>query len=353
MPDQIDPFDPRAADADAVGALDRPRRAPASAACGRLGRGSTGSAPAGSSPRSLTVVAVVVGGWWLLRSPAPPTEAGLPFAATSHGAVVRRDRRPVAAGAVATGAVDRAGDVVVHVAGAVAAPGVYELPAGARVARRRRRRRRARPDADVGALNLAAPLADGERVYVPVVGEDVPPTAAGRRRAAAPSAPPGPVDLNRATAAELDALPGHRSGDGPGDRRPPRRERPVRLGRRPRSGPRHRAGQARRDPAAGDGVSAGRGSRRARRRRRAGRRRGRRRRRARCRRPARRTCARSRPTSAIGLRVVRAGGDGADDQPQHARSAATPIGYTESTRRTARRRRAGPARRTRRSIRPT
>ena len=55
------------------------------------------------------------------------------------------------------------------------------------------------PGSDVDALNLAAPLRDGERVYVPVEGEAPPPLPAGDVPGS--SVAPGPVDLNRATAA--------------------------------------------------------------------------------------------------------------------------------------------------------
>jgi len=66
------------------------------------------------------------------------------------------------------------------------------------------------PDADLAAVNLAAVLHDGEQVYVPTVGEARPPAAAtgGAADDGGPTVAPGPVDLNRATAVELDELPG-------------------------------------------------------------------------------------------------------------------------------------------------
>jgi competence protein ComEA len=97
--------------------------------------------------------------------------------------------------------------IVVHVAGAVAEPGVYELPAGSRVGAAIETAGGPSRRADPGALNLAAPLADGERVYVPKVGETVPRIPVEDAPAGS-AAPAGPVDVNRATAEELDQLPG-------------------------------------------------------------------------------------------------------------------------------------------------
>ncbi|WP_341358158.1 ComEA family DNA-binding protein [Georgenia sp. M64] len=104
--------------------------------------------------------------------------------------------------------------LVVHVAGAVARPGVVELPAGARVGEAVEAAGGASPDAELAAVNLARPLVDGEQVFVPVQGQGVPGSQAGPAPglssgsgADAPAAP-SPVDLNTATAAELDALPG-------------------------------------------------------------------------------------------------------------------------------------------------
>jgi competence protein ComEA len=152
---------------------------------------------------AVTVVLLVGVGWWLLRSPSPPTEAGLPLASATAGSTT------VASGGSAGAPPGPAppttvGPLIVHVAGAVVSPGVYELAPGARVEAALEAAGGAVPGADPGALNLAAPVGDGERVYVPMVGEPVP-IATG---SPAVTVAPGPVDLNEASAAELDGLPG-------------------------------------------------------------------------------------------------------------------------------------------------
>lgn len=111
------------------------------------------------------------------------------------------------------------GPLVVYVAGEVAHPGVYTLPAGARVESAVRRAGGTRPDADPFAVNLAEPLRDGEEIAVPQRGASAPvrPRRAasphprrsgGRRLRGAAEAPPGVVDLNAADASALAALPG-------------------------------------------------------------------------------------------------------------------------------------------------
>jgi competence protein ComEA len=92
----------------------------------------------------------------------------------------------------------------VHVAGAVVHPGVQRLPGDARVGDAIVAAGGARPDADTDAINLAAKVSDGDRVYVPRRGEIVPPAASG----AGMSGPAAVLDLNAATADQLDALPG-------------------------------------------------------------------------------------------------------------------------------------------------
>ena len=91
-------------------------------------------------------------------------------------------------------------DVVVHVAGAVGRPGVYRLPAGARVTDAVRRAGGFARGANQDAINLAARLSDGQQVVVPGPG-----TVAA---AAAGSAQTGPISLGSATAEQLDRIEG-------------------------------------------------------------------------------------------------------------------------------------------------
>ena len=94
------------------------------------------------------------------------------------------------------------GDLVVHVAGAVARPGVYRLPAGARVTDALQRAGGPAPRALVDSVNLAARLADGQQVVIP---ESVPgATAAG----AAVTLPDAPISLGTATVEQLDTIEG-------------------------------------------------------------------------------------------------------------------------------------------------
>lgn len=166
-----------------------------------------------------SVLAVVLGGYWLLRPPAPPVEASLPMAA---GAIMPGSGSAPGMSAPSAGVAPIAGDgggspgttvpatIVVHVAGAVASPGVYQLPGGARVVDAVAAAGGAASQARTDAVNLAAPLHDGDRVYVPTVDEASPPPAgvSGAAGASAAAGPVGPIDLNTATVDELDRLPG-------------------------------------------------------------------------------------------------------------------------------------------------
>lgn len=144
-------------------------------------------------------------------SPAPPTAGG--------GAVPAGDHEPVPApdgdgspGGHAPPADHEIDVVLVHVVGRVHEPGVVELPAGSRVVDAVTAAGGPTAEADLSLLNLARPVVDGEQVLVPRPGEQVPPEASGA--GTVPASPGGPgrpgdvLDVNRATAAELEALPG-------------------------------------------------------------------------------------------------------------------------------------------------
>jgi competence protein ComEA len=166
---------------------------------------------------AVSVLVVIGGAIWLLRAPAPTTESGLPVADGSTPAATLPP--PLTSPAVSTTDPTTTAappePVVVHVAGAVAAPGVYELASKMRVADAVEAAGGPLADGDLDALNLAATVADGQRIYVPRVGEIDPASipSGGEHGAAitgdtAPAASTGPVDLNTATAADLETLPG-------------------------------------------------------------------------------------------------------------------------------------------------
>ena len=91
--------------------------------------------------------------------------------------------------------------LVVDVTGAVAHPGVYRLAAGSRTVDALLAAGGMTGEADLDALNKAAPIRDGQRIYVPRPGETIPAGSAG-------SDAQLKIDVNHATAAELEALPG-------------------------------------------------------------------------------------------------------------------------------------------------
>ncbi len=95
------------------------------------------------------------------------------------------------------------GGLVVHVAGEVRDPGVYELPAGARVTDAIERAGGVGPSGLADSINLAAKLADGQQVVVPAKG----PGPAGAS-AAAPATADGPISLGTATLEQLDTIEG-------------------------------------------------------------------------------------------------------------------------------------------------
>jgi competence protein ComEA len=122
-------------------------------------------------------------------------------------------------GSPAGSEVASAGQFRVYVVGQVRHPGVVTLAPGARVEDAVQAVGGATAKADLAVMNLARRVIDGERIIVPRPGEKLPtdePVADPGAGAAASAGagdsggavPGAPVDLNSATVAQLDALPG-------------------------------------------------------------------------------------------------------------------------------------------------
>ena len=155
----------------------------------------------------LVVVGIV---WFVARQPAPQPIQVLPAATAAPTVPPAPSPSPTP------------GLIHVDVAGAVQTPGVYHLPSGSIVADAIAAAGGAAPGAALGRLNQAAGLQEGMQVYVPKLAETAWPTpllpvtaapaadTAGQRQAepGISAATPQPLDLNQATAAELDGLPG-------------------------------------------------------------------------------------------------------------------------------------------------
>ena len=146
---------------------------------------------------AVAVALVLVGAvaWRVLRPTAPTVDVA--------------DRIPIVGLDVTTTTAEPR-PVLVHVVGAVAMPGVVELPSGHRIADAIEAAGGPTGDADLAGLNLAAPLVDGSQILVGRVGDDPP---AGPMVTIGPSGgvgggSGGPIDLNLATAVDLESLPG-------------------------------------------------------------------------------------------------------------------------------------------------
>jgi competence protein ComEA len=159
------------------------------------------------------VAALLLVGWtWLDRPrvelvPADPAGAAAGDATGSSSATSAEPAAPEVGEVAETSAT-----VVVSVVGLVARPGLVTLSSGSRVADAVEAAGGLLPEADPASLNLAAVVSDGEQVAVGVAG------AAGGAAGGAQDAPSGAgagsagsgqrVNLNTATAVDLDALPG-------------------------------------------------------------------------------------------------------------------------------------------------
>lgn len=104
-------------------------------------------------------------------------------------------------------------EVYVDVDGAVASPGVYRLKVGSRVSQAIDAAGGLTPEADVTGLNRASKVTDGQKIYVPTVGEQQASLAAGGAEGGAATVSgagtsSGLVNINTASAAELQTLSG-------------------------------------------------------------------------------------------------------------------------------------------------
>jgi competence protein ComEA len=143
------------------------------------GGGAAATAPAGSGPGSGPLAASAAA-----SSSAAGTRSALPSAPSS---------------------------ITVHVVGEVRHPGVYELASGARAIDAVDAAGGLLGDAEQSAVNLARVVADGEQIAVPRQGEaagGVGNAGAGGAAGVPGSPAGGKVDINTATAEQLDALPG-------------------------------------------------------------------------------------------------------------------------------------------------
>ncbi|MDT9595198.1 ComEA family DNA-binding protein [Nocardioides zeae] len=208
----------------------------------RAGLPLPGGARLALGPAQVAVVALVAAlalaltGWWLVRSqaaerPVVPvstaaTGTSLGASATDGGA---SSAAPAPGGADAApdagpdagpvgGSDGAAAEVVVHVDGEVARPGIVVLPVGSRVADAVEAAGGALPDVDLVGVNLARLLVDGEQVLVGVDALPAPAGPSGGQPGPAGGASPGgaggsgaaggQVNLNTADLAALDTLPG-------------------------------------------------------------------------------------------------------------------------------------------------
>ena len=170
-------------------------------------------------PTRWVIVAILVaagGAWvgWQNISRPVVAEERIPFAVTTEDA----PEPSVSA------------TVLVHVAGAVGNPGVVELPGDSRVNDAVTAAGGFIETSDSNRVNLAAPLADGSWIVIPVFGEpplaEVPTSLAGSGGGSDGGDGGGLIDLNSADAAELESLSGvgpataeaiisHRESNGP------------------------------------------------------------------------------------------------------------------------------------------
>ncbi len=148
---------------------------------------------------ALAVVALMLGSRWIRSGgESAAASSGLPAFESGEASGAAGES---SAGAASFEPTD--GDLVVHVAGAVRDPGVFRMPPGSRVTDAIERAGGTTGEAAADAINLAAPLADGQQVQVPARAP-----AGGAASATSPATGDGPISLGTATVEELDTIEG-------------------------------------------------------------------------------------------------------------------------------------------------
>lgn len=154
----------------------------------------------------ISIVAVIAGAIWLASAPGgarglPSSRADLGVSQTSGSLPVAVEVPPISGP-----------QIWVHVAGSVVSPGVYSIEASSRVKDAVAAAGGPTGDAELGAINLAAAVSDGDQVYVPSRTDPASGGAPQAQPGANKGAPAKPgsakVNINKADAAQLETLPG-------------------------------------------------------------------------------------------------------------------------------------------------
>ena len=153
----------------------------------------------------LSLIAVALAGWWLLRIPPPPPEDSSPIASTVT-TLSFAVSSPQATALIS--------EITVHIAGAVKTPGVYQFRLGARINDGVVAAGGATAQADLDSVNLAMLLSEGIQIYIPKRNEK--PHIVVQPRFTNPTSSNDATDkqlqvsinINTATAIELEQLAG-------------------------------------------------------------------------------------------------------------------------------------------------
>lgn len=162
---------------------------------------------------SVALLAALLVGGWILVSSAPQPTVTIEGDGQRPAGLAGSDALASSAPASARSSPAADARIVVDVEGAVVEPGLYRLASGSRVGDAIAAAGGYSTEVDAAAtsqsINLAEKLADGAKIRIPARGEATPAAAGvGSGGSSSATSLAGPIDLNRATQAELESLPG-------------------------------------------------------------------------------------------------------------------------------------------------